>query len=108
MAGHDGYTRYTLRIPDTLYERVKAAAGEKSVNAEIIAALEEAYPPRPSIQEMLAFMEELKAALSEMDYPRTPQDVQMVRDLHHELQNLQSKLDNKADTPTFKHRPNED
>lgn len=46
MAGHDGYTRYTVRIPTPLYERVKDAAGEKSVNAEIVAALEEAYPPK--------------------------------------------------------------
>ncbi|WP_434286311.1 hypothetical protein [Celeribacter sp. SCSIO 80788] len=44
MSGHDGYTRYTLRIPDALYERVKSAAGEKSVNAEIVATLEKFYP----------------------------------------------------------------
>lgn len=44
MTRDDGYTRYTVRIPTPLYERVKAAAGEKSVNAEIVSALEKAYP----------------------------------------------------------------
>lgn len=44
MAKQDDYTRYTIRIPTDLYERVKAAAGEKSVNAEIVATLEEKYP----------------------------------------------------------------
>lgn len=46
MTRDDGYTRYTVRIPTPLYERVKYAAGEKSVNAEIVAALEKAYPPK--------------------------------------------------------------
>lgn len=45
MTRDDGYTRYTVRIPTPLYERVRRAAGEKSVNAEIVATLEEAYPP---------------------------------------------------------------
>ncbi len=44
MAKQDDYTRYTIRIPTPLYERVKSAAGEKSVNAEIVATLEEKYP----------------------------------------------------------------
>lgn len=50
MAKQDDYTRYTIRIPTPLYERVKAAAGEKSVNAEIVATLEEAYPA-PTLSE---------------------------------------------------------
>lgn len=44
MAKQDEYTRYTIRVPTHLYERVKKSAGEKSVNAEIVATLEEAYP----------------------------------------------------------------
>lgn len=44
MAKQDDYTRYTIRIPTPLYDRVKEAAGEKSVNAEIVATLEEKYP----------------------------------------------------------------
>lgn len=40
MAKQDDYVRYTIRIPADLYERVKIAAGEKSVNAEIIDRLD--------------------------------------------------------------------
>lgn len=43
MRRQDGYTRYTVRIPTPLYERVKAAAGEKSVNAEVLLALQKVY-----------------------------------------------------------------
>lgn len=59
MAGHDGYTRYTTRIPDALYERIKAAAGEKSVNAEIVATLEEKYPPSDSLDRATAAVVDL-------------------------------------------------
>lgn len=54
MARDDGYTRYTVRIPNELYERVKDAAGEKSVNAEIVSTLEQAYPPKSIDIEILA------------------------------------------------------
>lgn len=39
MAKQDDYTRYTIRLPTPLYERVREAAGEKSVNAEIAERL---------------------------------------------------------------------
>lgn len=67
MAGHDGYTRYTVRIPDALYERVKAAAGEKSVNAEIVATLEEKYPALPSFIELVALVESAAEQLKHME-----------------------------------------
>ena len=44
MAKQDDYARYTIRIPADLYERLKEAAGEKSVNAEIIARLQGSFP----------------------------------------------------------------
>jgi len=40
MAKQDDYVRYTIRVPASLYQRVQAAAGDRSVNAEIIARLE--------------------------------------------------------------------
>lgn len=43
MAKQDEYARYTIRIPAELYERLKASAGNKSVNAEIIARLEDSF-----------------------------------------------------------------
>lgn len=45
MAKQDDYTRYTIRIPSELYDRIKEGAGDKSVNAELIETLERAYPP---------------------------------------------------------------
>lgn len=44
MAKQAEYVRYTIRVPADLYARVQEAAGEKSVNAEIVAALAEKYP----------------------------------------------------------------
>lgn len=43
MAKQDDYVRYTIRLPAPLYNRVREAAGEKSVNAEIIARLEASF-----------------------------------------------------------------
>lgn len=43
MAKQDDYVRYTIRVPADLYEKVRAAAGDKSVNAEIIARLEASF-----------------------------------------------------------------
>lgn len=43
MAKQADYARYTIRVPDDLYQRLKQAAGEKSVNAEIISRLEASF-----------------------------------------------------------------
>ena len=39
--------KFVVRLPDGMRERVKAAAelNNRSMNAEIVATLEEAYPP---------------------------------------------------------------
>ena len=45
-----GAEQYTVRFPDGLRDRIKAAADEnnRSMNAEIVATLEEKYPaPKP-------------------------------------------------------------
>jgi len=56
MAKQAEYVRYTIRVPADLYERIKVAAGEKSVNAEIVEALELAYPIlRPQQQNLRLF-----------------------------------------------------
>lgn len=39
MAKQDDYVRYTIRVPSDLYRRLQEAAGEKSVNAEIVQRL---------------------------------------------------------------------
>ena len=73
MAGHDGYTRYTLRIPDALYERVKSAAGEKSVNAEIVELLDRNYPePRAVSRDLIPYLE---AAIAGMKSSQTEEEL---------------------------------
>lgn len=58
MAKQGDYVRYTIRVPADLYERVQKAAGEKSVNAEIVAALEEKYPA-PEFEDIMVEIERL-------------------------------------------------
>jgi hypothetical protein len=48
MAKQDDYVRYTVRIPSDLYERVKSASGEASVNSLIVELLLEKFP-EPSV-----------------------------------------------------------
>lgn len=71
MAKQDDYTRYTIRIPTPLYERVKAAAGEKSVNAEIVETLEEKYPAPLVIsrEDYEKFLKALEARAEELQDP---------------------------------------
>lgn len=68
MSRDDGYTRYTMRIPTDLYDRIKEAAGEKSVNAEVLGVLAREYPPPSSgtereVAELKAEVARLRAAL---------------------------------------------
>lgn len=49
MAKQDEYVRYTIRVPAELYDRLKDAAGEKSVNAEIVARLEDSFVRRAAV-----------------------------------------------------------
>lgn len=39
MARQDDHVRSTVRIPAAVYQRLKDAAGERSINAEIVARL---------------------------------------------------------------------
>lgn len=66
MTRDDGYTRYTMRIPTDLYDRIKEAAGEKSVNAEVLGVLEKAYPPPPSRDSLMRAFDLLTGVASKM------------------------------------------
>ena len=69
MAKQDDFVRYTIRVPAPLYERLKDAAGVKSVNAEIVARLEnsfresEAIPDDPA--EVYNWLLELRGNITE-------------------------------------------
>lgn len=84
MTRDDGYTRYTVRIPTPLYERVKAAAGEKSVNAEIVEVLEREFPgPPPSASLLEAAVRDVIASDGWISAPaptNAPYDILAKRD----------------------------
>lgn len=59
MAKQQDYVRYTIRLPAELYGRIQAAAGEKSVNAEIAERLARSFaPPAERILALLIQMRE--------------------------------------------------
>jgi hypothetical protein len=49
--------RFIVRMPEGLRDRIAAAAkaNSRSMNSEIVATLEEAYPPEPTIEDVLAY-----------------------------------------------------
>lgn len=59
--------QYMLRLPDGMRERIKAAAeaNNRSMNAEIVATLEEAYPAPPS-PNLLVTLSEANRVLREI------------------------------------------
>lgn len=54
MAKQDDYIRYTIRVPSALYDAVQKAAGDKSINAEIIEKLEASLSENEAYQRLLA------------------------------------------------------
>lgn len=66
MAKQDEFVRYTVRLPRELYERIQAAAGNASVNAEVIKRLEAAFAHENETQAALKDHEERIDALERM------------------------------------------
>ncbi|AZV79889.1 Arc family DNA-binding protein [Parasedimentitalea marina] len=65
----DKQDKYVLRFPDGMRDRIKAAAAEnnRSMNAEIVATLEENYPSIPSLEELMKILEDLSGQLGKME-----------------------------------------
>lgn len=61
MPSQDQWTRITLRLPDPVHERIKAAASSngRSLNGEIVATLDEKYADAESLETSLAMIERL-------------------------------------------------
>lgn len=62
----DSQDKFVLRLPDGMRDRIKAAADEngRSMNSEIVATLEDAYPevdPEAAILEMIQHIREMSA-----------------------------------------------
>lgn len=59
--------KFMLRLPDGMRDRIKLAAGEnnRSMNQEIVAALEEKYPePEFTAEDFLTFLQSLTEPMS--------------------------------------------
>lgn len=50
MSTHDTHTQYKLRMPPELRDKLKSASEEnhRSMNAEIVARLQESFDPAPA------------------------------------------------------------
>lgn len=88
----DRYTRITLRIPKDLHARLAASAEEtsKSMNAEIVARLQESFAPKQAeaqetkaLQLLRHLHEESQARLAELRSIRNPTDMDRI-ELEHE------------------------
>lgn len=68
MAKQDDYVRYTIRVPAALYARIQFVADNsgRSINAEIMGALEEKYPPIEHDPDVSGFFAAYMQALSEL------------------------------------------
>lgn len=67
--------QYQLRLPPGLRDRIKSAAdgNGRSMNAEIVATLEEAYPDPVRFREELAFLDEIDEIQKRLDRIRAAQ-----------------------------------
>lgn len=65
MDAKDDSKRTTLRLPQDLYDRVEAAAAasKRSLNGEILAALEDRYPRQHHLNDVATCLILLKLAL---------------------------------------------
>ncbi|HEV2518015.1 MAG TPA: hypothetical protein VGV07_22380 [Devosia sp.] len=65
MAKQDEYTRYTIRVPSKLYERLQSAAGDASVNAEIIRRLELSFQLDRELPIASMALDEMEAGIAQ-------------------------------------------
>jgi tetrahydromethanopterin S-methyltransferase subunit G len=66
MRRQDDYSRITLRLPPDLHEKVRVAAGDRSLNAEIIARLERSFDEDDTLQGHEDRLQELERQIEEL------------------------------------------
>lgn len=94
-----GSDQFPLRLPDGMRDRIKAAASDngRSMNSEIVAALEEKYPERDPLQEVSG-MFDLVAALAQQDTKITEDERSLCL---KEIQELKKRAHEFVDNPTL-------
>lgn len=81
--------RFIVRLPDGLRDRIalEAKANGRSMNSEIVAALEATFPPPPSPNAILHSLDYALSVLKEH-----PQDAEMWRYLENKTKDLSALL----------------
>lgn len=90
-----GADQYTVRMPEGLRDRIKAAAADngRSMNAEIVSTLEDKYPPKHVLLDMLEFFLEgykskLKMAISNNDLEAAERCRLVIETLKRDIENF--------------------
>lgn len=76
-----GSAQFQLRLPEDLRERIKRAADRsgRSMNGEIVHVLEEAFPPRVTVAEMLDTLDRLLAEADQNTDAEPPKQLRGLR-----------------------------
>ncbi|ESZ37373.1 Arc family DNA-binding protein [Mesorhizobium sp. L2C067A000] len=85
--------KYVLRLPDGMRDRIKksAEANKRSMNAEIVQALEEVFPPEPDVIDVL---DQVHRAIEAANYARgMPYRTQLIDALDKLSERLTSGLE---------------
>lgn len=80
--------KFMLRLPDGMRDRIKdaAAANNRSMNAEIVATLEEKYPAETLDDALAAAIDLMKVAIAGYEaIPNSPETAQAVANLRANL-----------------------
>lgn len=78
-----GSDQFPLRLPDGLRDRIKRTAegNGRSMNAEIVDALEQAYPDPETFREELMFLDEIDEIQRKLDRLRMAKVSELSRDV---------------------------
>lgn len=102
---HQYKDRYMLRLPDGMRERIKRAAADngRTMNAEIVGTLQEAYPDYDNLSDRLAQMVMIASdILIQMDI--TEKDERYFKILGEVMANIHKQME----IPDPKHRSRDD
>lgn len=79
----DKQDQFVIRLPDGMRDRIKAAAesNNRSMNAEIVATLEEKYPAPPEHEDVAAVIQLLRDMIAECQTSDDRSGLEAVLDL---------------------------
>lgn len=87
--------KFMLRFPDGMRDRIKRAAeaNNRSMNAEIISTLDDAYPEEASVESLMEYMK----ALADTYKDPEARSATVLREIYDVLDGIRSKLREEED-----------